>query len=349
MRLTGGHIAVRRIWTVELRSRAGAPRLVCTRCTPRTPPPGAVSARSAALAHLACHASTDVLPGHLRICQCRERGCSWHPRHRGCGGPVLLALTRDHSGRTWRLADACAACAAATSHTAIVPDTVPGPRRSRRSICAAAPAPLKEPAASDERLRVREMLAYLATALPRFTSPGARLLALQCALRADTHGRLRVPHGLVRSVRLCGRTELWQELAQAHWLHLPDLKSAPVAVQLRDATLLDHAVSHRTRRRAAHWALHPDPLAAPAAATPAEHLTALALAAYTTAAGPAPDLATIARLCGHSPQQTAELLDRLVATRTLSWWRHHRDTDEVHWQPATPSRSAAAITPSSTG
>jgi hypothetical protein len=232
---------------------------------------------------------------------------------------VLLALTRDHSGRTWRLADACAACAAATSHTAIVPDTVPGPRRSRRSICAAAPAPLKEPAASDERLRVREMLAYLATALPRFTSPGARLLALQCALRADTHGRLRVPHGLLRSVRLCGRTELWQELAQAHWLHLPDLKSAPVAVQLRDATLLDHAVSHRTRRRAAHWALHPDPLAAPAAATPAEHLTALALAAYTTAAGPAPDLATIARLCGHSPQQTAELLDRLVATRTLSW------------------------------
>ncbi|MEJ8673066.1 hypothetical protein WKI71_45650 [Streptomyces sp. MS1.AVA.1] len=41
----------------------------------------------------------------------------------------------------------------------------------------------------------------------------------------------------------------------------------------------------------------------------------------------------LARLCGHSPQQTKELLDRLVASRTLSAWHHQRDTDEVHWQP----------------
>ncbi|MEV6318851.1 hypothetical protein [Streptomyces sp. NPDC051776] len=48
------------------------------------------------------------------------------------------------------------------------------------------------------------------------TSPGARLLALQCPLPTDTSGRLRVPHGLLRGMRLWGHTELWQELAQAH-------------------------------------------------------------------------------------------------------------------------------------
>ncbi|WP_254076277.1 hypothetical protein [Streptomyces sp. P3] len=294
-----------------------------------------MSARSAALSHLACHASTDVLPGHLRICQCRERGCSWHPRHRGCAGPVLLALTRDRSGRTWRLADACAACAAATSHTAIVPDTTLLPRRPRPSSCPPAPTPSRRPPASDERLRVREMLTYLATALPRFSSPGARLLALQCALRADAHGRLLVPHGLLRAMRLRGHTELWQELAQAHWLHLPDLRSAPVQVHLRDATLLDHAPGRRTRCHAAHWALHPDPMAAPATAPPAVRLTALVLAAHTPVRDRhSADLDVLARLCGHSPQQTTELLDRLVAGRTLSAWHHQRDTDEVHWQPA---------------
>ncbi|MFJ3779633.1 hypothetical protein ACIPX0_49020 [Streptomyces sp. NPDC090075] len=340
MRLAGGHVAVRRIWTVQLRSRAGTPRLVCTRCTPHAAPLGAASARSAALAHLACHARTDVLPGHLRICQCRERGCSWHPRHRGCAGPVLLALTRDHSGRTWRLADACAACAAATSHTAIVPDTVLGPRRPRPSSCPSAPTPVKPRSASEEPLRVREMLTYLATALPRFTSPGARLLALQCALRANTHGRLRVPHGLLRAMRLRGHTDLWQELAQAHWLHLPDLKSAPVKVQLRDVTLLDHAPGRRTRCHAAHWALHPAPLALQATAPPAVRLTALVLAAHPSAHdGRGVDLDVLARLCGHSPQQTGELLDRLVAGRTLSAWHHQRDTDEVHWQPAPPPLS----------
>ncbi|MFC7512694.1 hypothetical protein ACFQV4_30635 [Streptomyces thermocarboxydus] len=64
------------------------------------------------------------MPGHLRTCQCRALGCHWHPRHRGCAGPVLLALTCDRGGCTWRLADACAACAAAMSRTAVVPPTL---------------------------------------------------------------------------------------------------------------------------------------------------------------------------------------------------------------------------------
>jgi hypothetical protein len=93
MRLAGTPAAVRRIWTVELRSRAGGPSLVCPHCTVHATPLTAASTRSTALAHLACHARTDALPGYLRTCQCRARGCSWHPRHRGCAGPVLCSLS----------------------------------------------------------------------------------------------------------------------------------------------------------------------------------------------------------------------------------------------------------------
>jgi len=135
---------------------------------------------------------------------CRARGCAAHgavprtglllafasPRLRR---PVLLALTRGRSGRTWRLTDACAACAAATSHTAVVPATLLAPRRPGRA--GRRPAPPGGPA---ERARVRQMLTYLGAALPQFTSPAARLLALQCALRADTHGYVRLPDGLLR-------------------------------------------------------------------------------------------------------------------------------------------------------
>ncbi|RZB19640.1 hypothetical protein StrepF001_13030 [Streptomyces sp. F001] len=335
MRLAGAHTHVRRIWTVELRPQAGGPSLLCPHCTARTSSLHASSARSAALAHLAHHARADTLPSHLRTCQCRERGCRWHPRHRGCAGPVLLALTRDRSGRTWRLADTCAACTAATSHTAVVPDTLCSPHPE--DTYARARRPQTD---CEHRQRVREMLTYLASALPCVTSPAARLLALQCVLRASSHGFARLPAGLLRGMRLHRRPEVWQELAQGGWLDLPHPRAAGLRVRLLDDAVLDQAPSPSARRRAAHWALRPSPFAAMAAAAPAERLAALVLAAYTTPAGPVPDLATIARLCGHSPQQTGELLDRLVARRILSAWHHQRDTDEVRWQPASPPRGA---------
>ncbi|MDX3642301.1 hypothetical protein [Streptomyces sp. MB09-02B] len=40
-----------------------------------------------------------------------------------CAGPVRLLLASEHGGRVWRLADTCTACAAATAHAAVVPDT----------------------------------------------------------------------------------------------------------------------------------------------------------------------------------------------------------------------------------
>ncbi|MFJ9566037.1 hypothetical protein ACIRQQ_39145 [Streptomyces fuscichromogenes] len=341
MRLGGA--AVRRIWTVELRPRTGGPNLVCAQCTVHTSTHEAASARSVALAHLACHARADALPGHLRTCQCRAQGCQWHPRHRGCAGPVLLALTQGRGGRTWRLADACAACAAATSHTAVVPDTQLG---SPRSPAPRAPTHAAHRLGAEERLRVRETLTYLAAALPQFTSPAARLLAVQCTLRADTCGHAHLPAGLLRGMCLRGRREVWEELVHGAWLRCPDLRSTQVEVQLLDRAVLDQAPGRRARCRAAHWALQPAPLRLPTTSPPALRLIALVLAAYTVdrAAGRL-EMDVLTRLGGHSRQQTAELLDRLVAVRVLATWHPDRSTDEVFWElfvPRTHLRPAAA-------
>jgi hypothetical protein len=257
---------------------------------------------------------------------------------------VLLALTRERGGRAWRLADTCAACAAATSNTAVVPDTLLGPRRPHT----AAPTSASTPHSPfHDQLRVREMLTYLATALPQFTSPAARLLALQCALRADSRGHVRLPAGLLRGMRLHGRRELWEELAHVGWLELPDPGPAHLTVRLLDPAVLDQAPDRSARHRAAHWAMHSMPLALSAAAPSALHLTALVLAAHSCAqARHSADLEILARLCGHSRHQTEELLDRLVAARTLTAWHHHRETGEVVWHlpwpqpPATPRAPA---------
>ncbi|MFD3585834.1 hypothetical protein [Streptomyces sp. NPDC058683] len=262
------------------------------------------------------------------------QGCSWHPRHRRCAGPVLLALTQGRAGRAWRLADTCAACAAATSHTAIVPDS---PLGRPRSPVPPAPARGTHRPGVEERLRVRETLTYLAAALPQFTSPAARMLAVQCALRADTRGRALLPAGLLRGMRLHGRTEIWEELACGVWLQHPDVRSAPVDVQLLDATVLDQIPGRRTRCCAAHWALRPTPLHLPTTSPPAMRLITLILAAHITDLAPhTVDTEALTRLSGHSRQQTAELLDRLIAVRVLTAWRQHQDTDEVLWEPITP-------------
>ncbi|ULR47821.1 hypothetical protein [Streptomyces deccanensis] len=73
------------------------------------------------------------------------------------------------------------------------------------------------------------------------------------------------------------------------------------------------------------------------ATAPALRLTALVLAAHTGARPEhSTDMDILTRLCGHSPQQTGELLDRLVTTRTLRAWHHNRETDAVSWQLPQP-------------
>ncbi|WP_345981130.1 hypothetical protein [Streptomyces sp. DSS69] len=258
-------------------------------------------------------------------------------------GPVLLALTCDRSGRAWRLADACAACAAAMSHTAVVPPTLlatgrtqppPGTSRSARNTPAFGPT---------EQQRVREMLTYLATALPRFSSPAARLLALQCALRADHHGQIRMPHGFLRGMRLHGRAELWLELEHPGWLHRPNRRCSPIQAQLLDAAVLHQTPGRTARIRAAQWALHPAPLAVSAALPSALRLAALVLAAHSTAGVGGGELEALTRQCGQPPQQLEDLLDQLVHARLVTAWHHQHDSDEVRWElPAHSLASEAA-------
>ncbi|PBC92496.1 hypothetical protein BX281_0157 [Streptomyces sp. Ag82_O1-15] len=250
---------------------------------------------------------------------------------------MLLALTRDRSGRTWRLADACTACAAAMSHTAVVPDALLAPRHRYPAAGTPArpPRPLHGPG---ERMRVQEMLTYLAAALPRFTSPATRLLALQCALRADTSAYIRLPGGLLRGMRLCGRRELWEELEHAGWLRRTASRNPHVEAQLLDAAVLAQRPGRQVRARAAQWALCPATLALPSGWAPAVRLTAVVLATYTSGEAGSTDMEVLARLCGHSPHQTEELLDRLVTSRSLTAWHYFRETDEVAWHLSPQAR-----------
>ncbi|WP_225860579.1 hypothetical protein [Streptomyces triticiradicis] len=247
---------------------------------------------------------------------------------------MLLALTRDRSGRAWRLSDTCAACAAATSRTAVVPATLINPRPPERP--GHCPKPL---GGVGDRTRVREMLTYLSAALPQFTSPAARLLALQCALRAGACGDVRLPAGLLRGMRLHDRTELWEELEHVGWLRRTTGRNPHVGAQLLDAALLSPRPGVQARARAAQWAVRPVPVAVPAGRPPAVRLTALALASHTAGDAGSADLDVLARLCGHAHVQTAELLDRLVASCTLTTWKHSRETGEVFWWLPSPAKA----------
>lgn len=145
-------------------------------------------------------------------------------------------------------------------------------------------------------------------------------------------------------MRVGGRRELWQELVHARWLQLPSPKAAPpLPVQLLDTAVLGQA-SRGECRRAAHWALCPAPLLLPGCAPPPLRLTALVLAAHASTHDPhSIDMGTLSRLCGHSPHQTRELLDRLVTTRALMAWQHNQEADQVLWQAARYQVRAARL------
>lgn len=287
MRLRYAHAGVRRTWTVELRALPGGPVLVCQQCTHHGRLSDSSSARAELLSHLASHARCDPVPPHLRTCQCHERGCSWHPRHRGCHGPVRLLLARERGGRIWRLTDACTACAAATSEAAVVPETILAagtlpcghPSSSRRR---------RRPKRPDSRTRVREMLSYLAAALPAETGATARLIALQCALRMGNSAQVLLPMGILRSLRLGTAENPWQELEESRWLRkLPvgsELGKDVTRVQLLDSGLLGQYPARPDRLRAADWALRTASCFR-MDSTPLPRLATLCLAARTDPGG----------------------------------------------------------------
>lgn len=330
MRLCTARPAVRRAWTVELRPGSGGPQLVCRQCDHRGVLLAGVSVRSAVLEHLAGHARGDVLPSYLRTCQCHERGCRWHPRHRGCAGPIRLLLACERGGRLWRLADACTACASVTEQAALVPETFqhaavtsPNPTLRRRKRCPKGPG---------DQIRVREMLSYLAAALPAHVGAAARLLAVQCALRMDSEGQVRLSAGVLRSLRLDRDPLPWGELERGWWLRrtptptptptptAPEAAARVMVAQILDGALFAQSPARPDRRRAADWALRTAGAGCADTGDPSLRLVALCLAAHAdclTGRG-CVELDRIARECGLVPAALPPVLDRLGAS-FASW------------------------------
>ncbi|MFE6682562.1 hypothetical protein [Streptomyces sp. NPDC057729] len=346
MRLCTTHPVVQRTWTVELRPERGGPTLYCPQCPPGTPPVRAAAPQ--ALAHLARHARRDALPQHLRTCQCHPRGCRWHPRHRGCAGAVLLVLTREHGGRLWRLADVCAACAAATTHAAVVPDT---------ALTATAPAASGVRARSQQRVRVlrgpseqvrvREMLSYLAAALPPQTTAAARLLALQCALRSAASGRVHIPTGLIRGMQLGPGNGPFTELEDARWLHsltLPRSGREGFTAQLLDVAVRTQAPARKDRARAADWSLRICRSKKLRQLGPIPCLLALALTAHPSAGElgvPAcAEQESLTRMCGLTSQKLVNVLDLLAGADFLHYWACGSDPEDLYWELVAPDRGS---------
>ena len=107
-----------RTWTVDVLPAPGNLVITCKECG--SFPITGHALRTTILSHLAQHARSDYRPAHLRTCQCGEHGCTWHRRHRGCDGALLLLLSRDKAGRRWRLGDVCQSCAVVTDYAAEV-------------------------------------------------------------------------------------------------------------------------------------------------------------------------------------------------------------------------------------
>lgn len=305
--------------------------LVCQQCAQGGQRLTGPAARSEILAHLASHARRDLLPAHLRTCQCHERGCGWHPRHRGCHGPIRLLLARDHGGRAWRLTDACTACAAATSQAAVVPETILAAAVSSRG--RANTRRRRHPKGPDSRTRVQEMLNYLAVALPAGTGADARLIALQCALRVNNVARVRLPLGLLRSLRLGSAAEAWRELSEAGWLRPFMSDGGVVTAQMLDAALLTQHPARPDRLQAADWAVR-SASSIQTDSAPLPRLAALALAAHTVAgenqgAVPAEQMA---RECGCRIAALPVILKHLVAEQVLVSWTGTGEAGDLRWE-----------------
>ncbi|MFE9413888.1 hypothetical protein ACFYN0_34660 [Streptomyces sp. NPDC006704] len=344
MRLCTPRPTVPRTWTVDLRPHPCGLELACPLCGPPATVERGVSARSAVLTHLARHARAAALPRYLRTCQCHERGCRWHPRHRGCSGPVILVLACERGGRRWRLADVCTSCAGATPDAAVVPETLscaPPAHRARRSRRAAADTPSAQE-------RVRDLLSYLASALPPSVSPGTRLLALQCALRTDRHGQVTLAAGFLRGMRLYSyRARAWQELEQARWLrHLPGQTGTSERLQLLDVTVLTQAPDRVGRHQAADWVLRTAHAPVLRDLPARLRLTMLALGTSTPPGeGGYADIEQLSRACALPEERLERALLQLADTGLLATWSFNRENGQLYWQAPGKSARLGAVTP----
>ncbi|MHB6903960.1 hypothetical protein [Streptomyces sp. DB-54] len=179
------------------------------------------------------------------------------------------------------------------------------------------------------------MLSYLAAALPPEVSGDARLLAVQCALRATRSGRLQIPVALLRAMRMARRPGPWRELEETGWLirlstsHLPAERSR-VAAQLLDATVLTQAPGRMDRAQAAHTALHLISRRALRGLSASEQLAGLALATHLSPDGlqGVIEAERLGRVCAVSPESLAVTLDRLVTAQVVGSWSYDLGSED---------------------
>ncbi|WP_327389207.1 hypothetical protein OG728_37910 [Streptomyces microflavus] len=198
---------------------------------------------------------------------------------------------------------------------------------------------------------MREMLSYLAAALPAQTSAPARLLALQCALRSTAAGDVNIPAGLIRGMQLGPGTTVLDELREAQWLHAfaPRPGSEGFTAQLLDAALRTQAPARGDRARAADWSIRTCRVKTLHQLGPLPRLLALALAAHTPAGTSeeesSADQAHLARMCGLAPQSLLHTLALLADTHFLHSWAHDLTHEEVRWKLALPEQPSPGHRP----
>ncbi|WP_327228629.1 hypothetical protein OG229_38430 [Streptomyces platensis] len=181
------------------------------------------------------------------------------------------------------------------------------------------------------------MLSYLAAALPAEADAAARLLALQGALRATASGRLHLPAGLLRSLRLNQQPSPWQGLEQVGWLiRLPaGITGVPrgVTAQLLDAAVLTQAPRRQDRAHAADKALRLTSCRALRNLPASDRLTALTLVTHLSPGSVqgAIEADRIGRVCAVPPDILAATLDRLVTARVTDWWSYDQGAEDITW------------------
>ncbi|WP_228472870.1 hypothetical protein [Streptomyces cyaneochromogenes] len=188
------------------------------------------------------------------------------------------------------------------------------------------------------------MLSYLAAALPSDASAATRLLALQCALRMSANMQVRLPKGMLRSLRL-DTPGLWRELEHARWLRTsPGSTTNGVVAELLDVTLLEQAPARPDRMYAADWALRVS--SEVGVAGPLSQLSSLYLTAHTTpeiGSGQS-ELDQMAHVCGARPAELPNTLDRLAATGILTSWKVCLNSGDLHWTLAGERGRARELT-----
>lgn len=331
---------MKQVWSVAIRPGEYGPVLSCHSC-------GSVKsagrdARSAAFGHLAEHARREALPQHLRVCRCSEQGCRWHRSRRGCHGAIELVLVRSEGGRRWTLAEACLACARATEQAAVVPSTVLAVRPLLRP-GATAPAGYRHGDA--QRRRVAYLLSYLASALDPAVGAHARLVAVQCALRASRAGGVRLPGGLLRGMGVHSRVSLWRELEFEGWLRWSgcwsvNKRSTAVEAQVLDGVALVQSPGRTDRARAADWALRTTAAARQLGASVSEELLLLVRAAHVPPGARAglAEVEQLARCCALPAVSFPHALRALHGKGAAMAWSITSDMQDVSW--SSPTRVA---------